>query len=278
MSDDLQGVRCLVIGNAAGRIHEPWPSDLCITFNGGQCPQSARWHLDASSKRANPGGLPEICLHGYAPSQIIDVLRIALKASTEEGLRDLRCWPSTGFSVVHALWGMEAEVCISRIHFDPSLQRNGAYGPRSAPPQAYHNWLGERRVSLARWRKARSSTWSWDLPKMATDEVSQAKDFASIGMVLEALGRAKKTRSLDELEELALRSIVADPGLLECGSRIEKIIALERYFHLIRGVNKTSNWWLYDDRGSQVVQALAEQIRKAQNQAFGALGSIRAIT
>lgn len=268
MSYELQGIRCLVIGNAAGRILESWPSDLCITFNGGQPTQSAKWHLDASSKRAPLGGSPEVRLHGNAPAQIIDVLRIALKASTEEGIRHLRCWPSTGFSVVHALWEMGAEVCISRIHFDPSLERKGAYGPRSAPAQAYHNWLGERRVSLARWGEARPSTWGWDLPRMVTDEISQPKDAASIGMVLEALGRAKKTRSLDELEELASRSILADPGLLGDGSRIDKIIELERHFHLIRGVTQTTNWWLYDDHGSEVVQALAEQIRKAQDQAL----------
>ena len=264
----MRGIRCHVIGNAGGPLSEASGDSGCITFNGGSPPIASSWHLDASSRRIPLSLASEIELKGQAPAEIVDALGSALLATTKQGSRELQCWPSTGFSIVHALWTAGAEVVVDRIRFDPSLCREGLHGPRSAPALAYHNWLGERRVTLARWFASSPPGWRWSLPQTIAPSPGHGAPATSIRTLLDAFERARSLRTLDDLTALAQVHIAADPALLTVGPEAATSFDLERCFHLTRGVSETGNWWLYDDEGARVAQALAAQVRQAQDVAF----------
>jgi hypothetical protein len=207
-------------------------------------------------------------LKGKAPAEILEVLNSTVRETAQHGLRDLMCWPSTGFSIVHALWTAGAEVVVDRIRFDPSLCRDGSHGPRSAPAQTYHNWLGERRVTLARWLASPPHGWRWSLLPSTASSLGDGVRPGSILSLLDAFELARERRTLKGLTAIAQMPIAADPALLMVGPRAATALCLERHFHLDRGVPETGNWWLYDDEGARVAQALAAQIRQAQDTAF----------
>lgn len=264
----LNEIRCRIVGKAEGPLQEIAGPHGCITFNGSASLPAATWRLDASCRRIPFSKNSQIELTGEAPDEITELLRSTLVETTQNGLQDLECWPSTGFSIVHAMWNANCDVTVDRIRFDPSLCRERSMGPRSAPAHAYHNWLGERRITLARWLRSPPRAWQWDLLPPAAAPPQEGGRSISLESVLEAFDRARHTRTLDALHSLLPFPIEPDPALLSRGRTATVSLTLEGLFHLDRGVHETKNWWLYDERGSQVAQNFAIRIRQAQDAVF----------
>ena len=186
--------------------------------------------------------------------------------SLERQTAILGCLPSTGYALVHSLWHYADDVTIDGIGFNPSLVRSTCLPPRKPQPQAFHNWLGERRTSLQRWLTEPRANWSWSFVQ-APGRVAQRTDssFVTHIEVLEAFKTAAKSGSLSELEDVALSLVLPAVELLQ---ETEVVRCLEQQFHLCRLRSDTPNWWLYDADVSVIVDRIAENLRLAQEQAF----------
>jgi hypothetical protein len=153
----------LVLGNGAPLSLPAKPVDICITFNGRKPPSAVKWHLDIASSRSAGTAGSKIEVNGEGPDDFVDRLRGASHHTARIYEAALGCWPSTGFTILHALWELDIAVQVRSIYFEPSLRRDGYLETRAVPPAMYHNWLGERRHTFARWLTAPPAAWDWPL-------------------------------------------------------------------------------------------------------------------
>ena len=259
-----KSLTCLVVGNGAPHAVSEVPADICITFNGREPPTAVKWHLDVVSHRGDGSTSSQISITGEGPDGFVDRLRETGCSMAQLYESALGCWPSTGFTILHALWELGIAVQVRNICFDPSLRREGHLDLRAVPPCMYHNWLGERRLSFARWLTAPPDAWDWPLmqPLMTPSHFLPSPD------LLTALTYAQQTKKLVDLTKILPVPFRDDPEYISANA--SHAGALEKCFHLARGVRKTSNWWLYDERGAVVIDALAQRIRTCQSTLFAA--------
>ncbi len=198
----------------------------------------------------------------------LDYLQDSAHENVSDQMERLGCLPSTGFMVIHALWALHTRVWVDGIGFDPTLVRPPHLPLRKPLPQMFHNWLGERRMSLSRWLSDPPSNWSWPLTTELTEtynEPSTDVAFVAHSDVLEALLAAQQSGSLSRLIQLAHRKVQSSDSLLHESAVTRQ---LEGCFHLQRNVSETANWWLFDHQASKVVNRLAERLRSAQRRSF----------
>lgn len=189
-----------------------------------------------------------------------------INQSLERQTAILGCLPSTGYALVHGLWHCADNVTIDGIGFNPRLVRSTCLPPRKPQPQAFHNWLGERRTTFQRWLAEPRANWSWSLVQ-GIERIAQrtGSSFVTHIEVREAFKAAAKSGSLSELEDVALSPVLPTSELLHESKGIRD---LEQQFHLCRLRSDTPNWWLYDSDASVIVEHIAENLRLAQEQAF----------
>lgn len=264
----ISSLTCLVSGNGAPLSPSEVPVDIWITFNGREAPRAVDWHLDVVSRRGTGIAGSQIEIIGKGPEDFVDRLRDAAHRTARKYEARLGCWPSTGFSIVHALWELDIAVQVHGIDFDPSLSQDGHVSPRSAPPVMYHNWLGERRFSFSRWLSAPPTTWHWPLMRPTTTPCPHSYDVLPSTDLLAMLLSARQSRRLEDLVYLLARPLRADPEYIS--TKASHIGALEQCFHLSRGVRETQNWWLYDEHAAAIIDQLAQRIRACQSALFAA--------
>ena len=97
-------------------------------------------------------------------------------------------------------------------------------------------------------------------PLQYSSQVLQTSD------LLAALSSAGQTKKLEDLADLLVVPLKADPEYIS--PKASRIRALERCFHLARGVRETPNWWLYDELGAAIIDTLAQRIRACQSALF----------
>ena len=263
-----RSLTCLVAGNGAPVSISVAPVDICITFNGREPPFAAEWRLDAVSCRTVDPTISTIEIIGKGPEDFVDRLREAASRTACRYEVTLGCWPSTGFSILHALWKLDMAVHVRGICFDPALTRDGHANPRSAPPAMYHNWLGERRLSFARWLTESPAAWDWPMMQRSMALYPRSSRGLPYRDLLAVLASARQTRSLEDLANLLTVPLGADIEYIS--AKPSKIGALEQCFHLTRCVDETLNWWLYDERGAIILDKLAQHIRACQSALFAA--------
>jgi len=265
----ISSLTCLVIGNGPSARSLPGaPVDICITFNRREPPCAVKWHLDVISCRSGGAAGSKIEITGEGPEGFADRLREAALRTAYKHESALGCWPSTGFSTLHGLWECDIVVKARGIGFDPSLSRDRHVGPRSAPPAMYHNWLGERRLSFARWLTAPPAAWDWPLMQPSITPPQHSSQVLRSPDLLIALASARATRRLDDLAKILTVPLRAEPAYIS--AKASHIEALEQCFHLARDVRETPNWWLYDEYGSVIIDTLAQRIRACQSALFAA--------
>jgi hypothetical protein len=256
---------CLVLGNGAPPFTPVSPVDICITFNGRKPPSVVRWHLDVVSRRVRDTIGSVIEISGKGPGDFTDRLSEKVHRIAIAYKGALGCWPSTGFSILHALWDIDIDIAV-RVHgivLDPSLRRDGITNNRTATPQMYHNWLGERRLSFARWLSAPPKNWFWPMMRpldMPLQLQSVGVSAAELLNMLSAATRSKMPKDLAHVRDVIL---AADPGYISCNDY--NVQELEHCFHLARGVQETPNWWLFDESAAAVIESLANRIRTGQS-------------
>lgn len=259
----INPITCLVLGSGTVPLGSVPPADMCITFNRAMPPRPVKWHLDVTSRRALGGSIE---ITGEGPEDLVEKLRHGVHSGVRINELALECWPSSGFSILHALWDLDIAVQARGISFDPPLRRDGHLSPRSAPPVMYHNWLGERRLSFARWITAPPRKWHWPMMRPRIAPYPHSSHALPSMDLLAGLSRACQTRQLDDLVNLLAVPLLADPKYIS--SEASHISALEQCFHLARGVSETPNWWLYDVYGADIIDKLAQRIRACQAALF----------
>ncbi len=263
-----KSLTCLVVGNGAPHPVSEVPTDIYITFNGREPPTPVKWHLDVASHRGDDSVSSQILITGEGPDGFVDKLHETGCSMTKLYEPALGCPPSSGFTIIHALWELGVAVQVRNICFDPSLRRERHLNSRAAPPCMYHNWLGERRLSFARWLTAPPDTWDWPLMRASMTPHPHSPQFLPSSALLTTLTNAQQSKRLVDLTKILSVPFRYDPEYISVNNSDAR--AIEKCFHLARGVCETSNWWLYDDRGAVIIDALAQRIRTCQSTLFAA--------
>ena len=245
-------------------------ADVTVTFNGTQTQGHASTLVNASTAQEPIDRKHTLVLRSDAAGlrRWLDYLQDIAHEDVSDQMERLGCLPSTGFMVTHALWALNTRVLVDGIGFDPALVRPPHLPLRKPLPQMFHNWLGERRMSLSRWLSDPPSNWTWPLTTELTEtynEPSTDVAFVAHSDVLEALLAAQQSWSLSRLTQLAQCKVQSSDSLLHESSITRQ---LEGCFHLQREVSETTNWWLFDHQASSVVNRLAARLRSAQRQSF----------
>lgn len=204
-----------------------------------------------------------------SPAEIAD-LEQQLNDMLDQQVVALGCLPSTGYALVHGLWPSHQGVVIDGMWFNPSLVRTADLSPRKPLPQAFHNWLGERRTTFQRWLTEPPMNWSWPMIdgldiKSTPANAAPTQRCIQHAQLLEAMTEAARTGSMFRLEDMAETSIAPSPELLKASTQTTQ---LEQMFHLNRTQSDTHNWWLFDAQASALIEQIAQRLRLAQYLAF----------
>lgn len=257
-----------VLGNAEGPTGPFAASSPCFTFNGRPAPDSTGIQVSLETSVC-PDGSPRVRMLGAQPPELKAAIETVLNCGFAQRCEALGCWPSTGYATIHALWTVARTVTVLRVSLDPSLARPATMPMRKPLPQAFHNWLGERRTTFARWLEDPRPDWTWSLVtdpgQPAECEWQSSAGEVHPSEVLEAFNISARSGTLASIEAVACSRVQPSPMLLEAS---EPIRALEQCFHLDRQRADTRNWWFYDAEASGQVERIATEIRAAQRRAF----------
>lgn len=270
MTTSGRKLRINVLGNG-DQINPDAPiADVRVVFNNARPRQITSAVIGAATERVPADRTPSLFLKTDSPD--FALLTNALQAQAKDQLalqtERLGCLPSTGFMVVHALWDSHHDAWIDGMNFDPTLERPLDLPPRKPLPQMFHNWLGERRLSLDFWLRAPPQNWSWPLTDMRTEQGNELQEPGGGIPHIEILGallEAQQSRSLARLAPMLEFPVKHSERLLQDALETRR---LEGCFHLQRHLNETPNWWLYDHAGSVIINRLAQRLRSAQRRTF----------
>lgn len=207
----------LILGNGDRKIEALNSPALTFTFNGRCDTLQPQGQVDVQMTRDTLGTYR---LTLKSPDQSIDTsaLEEELNRALEAQTRTLGCLPSTGYALIHGLWSTHENATVAGMWFNPSLSRPTLLPPRKPMPEAFHNWLGERRTTFLRWLIAPPKAWSWPLMNNTTIHSSSGRPEAdSLVMSAEDL--------LDRLDESA-RSGRLQPLEATVGANIQPSAAL----------------------------------------------------
>jgi len=256
----------LVLGNGQRRL-SPYPrAKVVFTFNGEVPPEGQEFPIAVTTKARSTGSEPRVILGTSSESLEGWIRRLSVRVNAACHVQQsaLGSVPSSGFAIAHALWTEPGSVCIDGMLFDPSLSRPRELHPRKPLPQMFHNWLGERRLSLYRWLESPREGWCWPLIEGDSDRAMPTNVIDHVELQ-EALREAQRSGSLGRIEQFAKRCIKPSMDLLKPSAVVR---ALESCFHLDRAHSDTLNWWLYEASASACIESLAGRLRLAQHQAF----------
>lgn len=263
------GAPLYILGNGHRSFALSDTSGPAFVFNRQSATEATSKQINVQMKRDAQGA------HRIALDTTTDIVGLAvfeqhLNQILEQQLLELRCLPSSGYSLIHGLWSRHEGVTVDGICFNPSLARPVDLAPRKPMPQAFHNWLGERRTTFLRWLTEPPRNWSWPMidgcdAKGAPATAVPTQKHIQHAQLLDALIRSAKSGTVRELEEVAQARIAPSNELLQASPQT---IKLEQMFHLSRTQSDTPNWWLYDARASALIDQIAQHLRLAQFLAF----------
>ncbi len=259
----------LILGNGLRCQVEASPPDLTFTFNGLGAMDARSQDVNVQMTRDAHGRHQLVLRSSGNPDGLAD-LEHRLNQMLDEHVQTLGCLPSSGYALVHGLWSSHKGVMVDGIWFNPGLTRPADLGSRKPLPQAFHNWLGERRTTFQRWLTKPPIDWSWPMidghaPQDARAGAAPTQRCINHTQLLDGLLSSARSGEVRELEEMAQASIEHSPELLQASDQMSQ---LEQMFHLHRSQSNTQNWWLYDTHASTVIEQIAERLRHAQYLAF----------
>lgn len=264
-----QGPPLLVLGNGRRGQVDTTTATHAFTFNNPrtldvQCKQI---HVQM---RRDATGMHRLTLESTGRHEEITNLEHRLNHSLDQQSLTLGCLPSCGYALIHGLWSSHDSVMVDGICFDPSLARPADLGHRKPLPQAFHNWLGERRTTFRRWLTEPPFGWSWPMidglnvigsPEEGCPQTASVHHTQLLAVMLESA----KTGSMRPLEGIARSGFEPSSDLLETSPQMTQ---LEQMFHLSRTQSDTPNWWLFDAEASILIEQITQRLRRAQFLAF----------
>jgi hypothetical protein len=259
----------LILGNGAFHQREHGSPDLTFAFNAQGQKRGLRDHIDVRMTRERLG-VHRISFSSCRVETGVEELQTHVNFLLRQQTNALGCLPSAGYALLHGLWASADRIVVDGICFNPSLERPRHLAVRKPLAQAFHNWLGERRVSFQRWLIEPPSDWEWpmiggaDIANLVMSPAGNAQRVHH-SEVLDALRQSSRTASLAPLASLATARVHPTADLLAASSQVRE---LESMFHLQRNQSYTANWWLYHDDASALIERLAGQLRLAQYLAF----------
>ncbi|MCF8207078.1 MAG: hypothetical protein K9J82_18490 [Methylotenera sp.] len=268
----------LILGNGAAYQREHGSPDLTFAFNAQGGTHGLREHIDVQMTRDRLG-LYRISFKACGFETEAKELQAHVNHSLEQQTHALGCLPSTGYALLHGLWSLGGRVVVDGICFNPSLERPRHLSMRRPLAQAFHNWLGERRISFQRWLTEPPSDWTWpmiagaDISRLVISSAGNAQGIHH-SEVLDALRQSSRIASLAPLAPLVAAKVQPGADLLAASTQV---LELEGMFHLQRNQSDTPNWWLYYDDASALIDQLAGQLRLAQYLAFRQLLTQRVV-
>jgi len=259
----------LILGNGDRSIEALNSPALTFRFNGRSDTLQLQGQVDVQMTRDTLGAYR---LTLKSPDQSIETsaLEEELNRALDAQTRTLGCLPSTGYALIHGLWSTHENATVAGMWFNPCLSRPTNLPPRKPLPQAFHNWLGERRTTFLRWLIAPPKAWSWPLTNDTNFHSSSARPevdslVISAEDLLDRLDESARSGCLQSLEATVGANIQPSAALLEPSDHNTR---LERRFHLNRLQSDTPNWWLFDAQASSIIEQIACQLRVAQQQVF----------
>jgi len=259
----------LILGNGAAHQRVHGSPDLVFAFNAQGGTHGLRDHIDVRMT-CDRLGVHRISFKTCGVETDMEELQAHVNFLLKQQTQALGCLPSTGYALIHGLWSLADRIVVDGICFNPSLERPRHLSMRKPLAQAFHNWLGERRTSFQRWLTEPPSGWAWpmisgaDIKRHFMSSAGNAKGIHH-SEVVHALRQSSRTTSLDLLASLAAAKVHPTADLLVASTLVRE---LEGMFHLQRDQSETSNWWLYNDDASALIERLAGQLRVAQYLAF----------
>jgi len=259
----------LILGNG-NRCHtNDGTVDITFTFNRPE-------EVDVTSKRVSvhmtrdSDGTHRIALSSSSVNAGIAKLEHDINQILDQQALELGCLPSSGYALIHGLWNSHERVSVDGIWFNPSLARPTDLAPRKPLPQAFHNWLGERRTTFQRWLTEPPMNWNWPMIDGVDTESPSACTAPPQGSVhhsllAEVMVESVRSKSMRDLEDMAHTRVEPSPDLLHASP---EVMRLEQMFHLSRTKSDTPNWWLFDPEASAVIDHIAQRLRHAQYLAF----------
>jgi hypothetical protein len=259
----------LILGNGHRYQLDNGTPEITVTFNRlGHVAETTkqvdvRMTRDADGKHrltaSSPGNHAGLADLDHGLNQMLDQQALALG-----------CLPSSGYALIHGLWNSHERVSVDGIWFNPSLARPTHLAPRKPLPQAFHNWLGERRTTFQRWLTKPPMKWSWPMIDGVDTESPSACAVPPQGSVhhsqlMEVMVESARSRSMRELEDMAHARVEPSPDLLHASPEVTR---LEQMFYLSRTQSDTPNWWLFDAEASAMIEQIAQRLRHAQYLAF----------
>ena len=259
----------LILGNGEFHQREHGSPDLTFVFNDQGGSPGVPGHIDVRMTRDGLGG-HRVSFSSSGTGPGTGDLQAQVNFLLGPQIQALGCLPSTGYALLHGLWAGADRVVVDGICFNPSLQRPKQLPLRKPLAQAFHNWLGERRVSFQRWVNEPPPYWLWPMIDGAdvAHLVMSSTDTAQCihhSEVMDALRESSRAASLAPLAYLASARICPSAELLAASTMVR---AMEGMFHLQRNQSDTPNWWLFDQEASALIERLAGQLRLAQYLAF----------
>lgn len=285
--DRLQGKRICIVGNAPSMIPTRIPvddHDVIFRFNnyiqGGEWGSRTTYYCTTMRKevRTDPNvvrakNIP-LVFTGHNPSGAFEH---SWEFAGVELENSLGCWPSSGLMAFYiACASKAAHITLAAMALGPSIIREPAWSSRYAPPWAYHNFLGERRV-LARLLQV--SKCPIDLPPALGSLALPSAHYpdpiwttlASELNIISEMGEVSCSEIPDRKDDLhpdvmdRLQRIANVLSKIE--SSMEGVKKMEPFFYLPREkVRHNKRWLLFHPTGARLMNDLLVKLRRLQTQ------------
>ncbi len=259
----------LILGNGHRHQLDNGTPEITVTFN-------RLGHVEATSKQVDVhmtrdvDGTYRLKVSSSGHHAGLADLEHDLNQMLDQQALALGCLPSSGYALIHGLWDSHERVLVDGIWFNPSLARPVELSPRKPLPQAFHNWLGERRTTFQRWLTEPPMKWCWPMidgvdTQSPAAHAAQPQRSVHHSMLMRVMVESAKSRSMRQLEDMVHARVEPSPDLLHPSPEVTQ---LEQMFHLSRTRSNTPNWWLFDAEASALIEQIAQRLRRAQYLAF----------
>lgn len=257
-----------ILGNGPGTLPSLEKATLSVILNPSprRKPEGGEIFVSNAKHAGLPIGMRRFAVEAHAHDATWCTRAESALGDVASALKPaIGCEPSTGLVVLYWTLEIADHVSAHRMPLRPSLVRTEAMSNRSPLACAFHNWLGERRLALEMRRglEARRLEWpSLELEKL--DVVAGVDSESSPLLALLNLFR-RRTGPGDRDFAAALADIACidteawfrftDSGTLR---------ALEPYFFLVRQQRETTNWWLYSNECSTLIDTVLHKVMLCQ--------------
>jgi hypothetical protein len=172
--------------------------------------------------------------------------------------KKIGAWPSCGFALIHTIWDEAEHLHIDRIGFDPSLQNTDTANNKKVQPSVYHNWIGERQISIERIKRKYPKNISWT--SLVTQQNHEGNYHIDEPFSLFLDGFSKQ-----DIPNMALALRTNYSNWSNTLNDPLEWQLLEKLLYIQRGKQFSPNWWLFDEEGSMLANSLARLLRQHQN-------------